>query len=102
VPDFAQETTVILDVITLDSTACAPCLYMMDAAIKAAAKTSTAVTVREHKIKSREGIGYMVRMGLQNIPAICIDGKAAFISQIPDTDTLVKAIEDRAREMGKL
>ena len=59
------------------------------------------VEVREHKIKSREGIGYMANMGVKNIPAICIDGEPKFISIIPDIGTLVKAIEDRAQEMGK-
>lgn len=97
-PDYAKEEAVILDVITLDSAACAPCLYMVDAAIKAAAKTSARVEVREHKIKSRDGIGYMCRLHVPNIPSICIDGVPTFLSQIPDTDTLVAAIERRAAE----
>jgi uroporphyrinogen decarboxylase len=100
-PNFAQEKAVIVDCITLDSAACAPCLYTLDAAIRAAERASVPVEVREHKIKSREGIGYMANLGVKNIPAICIDGEPRFISQIPDGDTLVKAIEDKAREMGK-
>ncbi len=100
-PNFAQEKAVIVDCITLDSAACAPCLYTLDAALRAAARASVTVEVREHKIKSREGIGYMANMGVKNIPAICIDGEPKFISIIPDIGTLVKAIEDRAQEMGK-
>lgn len=102
IPNFAQELKVIIDVITIDSAACAPCLYMLDAAIKAADNTSIPVQVREHKIKSREGIGYMVRLGVQNIPTACIDGEVMFVSQIPDTGTFVKAIEESARRYGKL
>jgi len=101
IPDFAKEPAVIVDCITLDSSACAPCLYTLDAAIKAAEKSSVRVEVREHKIKSREGIGYMVRMGLEKIPAICVDGEARFISQIPDVDTLVRVIEEKARAKGR-
>ncbi len=101
IPDFRAEKEVILDVITLDSSGCAPCLYMLDAAIKAADRSAVPVQVREHKIKSREGIGYMVRMGVKNIPTVCIDGEVTFISQIPDGDTFVKAIERRAKEQGK-
>jgi uroporphyrinogen decarboxylase len=100
-PNFAQEKAVIVDCITLDSAACAPCLYTLDAVLRAAERVNVAVEVREHKIKSREGIGYMANMGIKNIPAICIDGEPKFISIIPDIDTLVKAIEDKAREMGK-
>lgn len=95
-PDYDAEDAVILDVITLDSTACAPCQYMMDAATRAAEKTSVKVEVREHKIKDRDGIGYMCRLNVENIPSICIDGTPRFLSQIPDTDTLVAAIEERA------
>ncbi len=101
IPNFLEEKSVILDVITLDSSGCAPCLYMLDAAIKAAAQVDLPVEVREHKIKSREGIGYMTRMGVRNIPTVCIDGQVKFISQIPDTETFVKAILDRAKELGK-
>jgi uroporphyrinogen decarboxylase len=102
VPDFKAEKSVILDCITLDSAACAPCLYTLDIAIKAAEKAHVPVEVREHKIKSREGIGYMVRMGVEKIPAICIDGEAKYISIIPDSDTLARAIVEKARENGKL
>ncbi len=97
-PDYAKEDAVILDVITLDSSACAPCLYMVDAAIKASEKTNVPVDVREHKIKSRDGIGYMCRLDVKGIPTICIDGKPTFLSKIPDTDTLVEAIEARYKE----
>jgi hypothetical protein len=44
----------------------------------------------------------MVRLGVQNIPTACIDGEVMFVSQIPDTGTFVKAIEESARRYGKL
>jgi uroporphyrinogen decarboxylase len=97
-PNYEQEDKVILDVITLDSSACAPCLYMVDAAIKAADASEVDVDVREHKIKSREGIGYMCRLDVQNVPTICIDGKPTFRSQIPDSETLLAAISARYKE----
>lgn len=99
-PDYAARTDVTIDVITLDSAGCAPCLYMVDAARKAAAKAAGAVRVREHKIKTREGLGYMHHLGVANIPTICIDGEAAFVSVIPDLDTIVRAIENKAQAKG--
>ncbi len=101
IPDFTSEKAVILDVITLDSAGCAPCLYMLDAAIRAADRANAPTEVREHKIKSREGIGYMTRMGVKNIPTVCIDGEVKFISQIPDQGTFIRAIEEIARKNGK-
>lgn len=97
-PDYDEEEAVILDCVTLDSAACAPCQYMMDAARAAAAQASVPVQVKEHKIKRREGIGVMCRLDVKNVPTICIDGVPEFISIIPDANTLVAAIERRYRE----
>lgn len=97
-PDYGNRDVVFVDVITLDSSACAPCLYMVDAARNAAEKAHCYVTVREHKVKTRDGIGYMCRLHVENIPSICIDGRVRFSSQIPDRETLIAAIEARAKE----
>ncbi len=97
-PDYDDTEQVVLDVITLDSAACAPCQYMMDAARAAAEQADAPVTVNEHKIKRREGIGVMCRLDVKNVPTICVDGVPAFISIIPDANTLVEAIEQRYRE----
>ncbi len=97
-PNYEDMEQVVLDVITLDSAACAPCQYMMDGARAAAAQATAPVTVNEHKIKRREGIGVMCKLDVKNVPTICVDGVPAFISIIPDTNTLVEAIEARYRE----
>lgn len=96
VPEYQQHREVIVDVITLDSTSCAPCQYMMDAVQKAAQNSFVKVYINEHKIKARAGIGMMKKLGVKNLPTICIDGEVAFASVIPDMKTLVKAIESKA------
>lgn len=95
-PDYHGARAVILDVITLDSTSCAPCQYMMEAVEKASDAAMVKVWINEHKIKVREGIGMMVKLGVKNLPTICINGEPAFASIIPDQTTLVKAIEKAA------
>lgn len=92
-PAYDKAQGVILDVITLDSTSCAPCQYMMEAVEKAAEAAAVTCYVNEHKIKVREGIGMMVKLGVKNLPTICINGEVAFSSIIPDRNTLVAAIE---------
>lgn len=91
-PDYARERDVIVDVVTLDSASCAPCQYMVSAAAEAAARCPARVTVREHKITTHAGLGYMHKLGVPNLPAICIDGVPTFISIIPDANTLVRAL----------
>jgi uroporphyrinogen decarboxylase len=96
VPPYGEHKEVILDVITLDSTSCAPCQYMMEAVERAARDAFVKVYINEHKIKARAGLGMMKKLGVTNLPTICIDGEIVFASIIPDTRTLVKAIEARA------
>jgi uroporphyrinogen decarboxylase len=96
VTPYHKYKEVVVDVITLDSTSCAPCQYMMEAVERAAADAFVKVYINEHKIKARAGLGMMKKLGVRNLPTICIDGEIAFASIIPDTKTLVKAIEARA------
>jgi uroporphyrinogen decarboxylase len=95
-PDYKSAKTVLVDVITLDSTSCAPCQYMMEAVEKAVAKAGIICYVNEHKIKVRQGIGMMVKLGVKNLPTICINGEVRFASIIPDQKTLVDAIRQAA------
>jgi uroporphyrinogen decarboxylase len=96
VTQYHKYKEVVVDVITLDSTSCAPCQYMMEAVECAAAEAFVKVYINEHKIKARAGLGMMKKLGVRNLPTICIDGEIAFASIIPDIKTLVKAIEARA------
>ncbi|MCL1856956.1 MAG: uroporphyrinogen decarboxylase family protein [Kiritimatiellaeota bacterium] len=100
-PDYTKKGVVRVDLITLDSTSCAPCQYMTDAAERAAKAAKTGdvkVEVVEHKIKVREGIGMMVKLGVKALPTLCIDGNVLFISLIPDQPTLIAAIEKAAAQ----
>ena len=83
-----------IDVITLDSASCAPCPYMMDAVHRAAVAAGKPVLVKEHRIATREGLAAMQKLGVKNLPTICIDGQVAFVSLIPDQRTLVARIEE--------
>ncbi len=97
VPDYAAEPDVYLDIITLDSATCPPCQYMLAAAEQVARKTPR-VVVREHKIKNRDGLGYMTKLKATAIPTICIDGKPVFSSIIPNQTTLAQAVQQAAEQ----
>lgn len=94
-PDYDTDRSLYIDVITLDSASCAPCQYMMDAVRRAAGRLGGSVCVTEHRITTREGLAMMARLGVSNLPTICIDGQAKFISIIPDQNTLVAAMQER-------
>lgn len=93
IPEYKKLDPVIVDVVTLDSAGCAPCAYMLHAAQEGAKASGLDVEVLEHKITGRDGLGYMVKLGVSAIPSVCIDGKEQFASIIPDRDVLVDALK---------
>jgi uroporphyrinogen decarboxylase len=97
-PDYQSDPRVYVDVVTLDSASCAPCQYMMDAVNRAATKAEGMMIVKEHRITTREGIGMMRKLGVQQVPSICIDGEVRYASLIPDQNTLVETLTGRSTE----
>lgn len=95
---YGQRDKVIVDIITLDSEACAPCQYMVDAVRRVAPEFEGIVEWREHKIKYRESLVFMTSLMVRNVPAICIDGQIKFVSRIPPRDELIAAIQQRINE----
>ena len=93
-----SKSKVMIDIITLDSSSCAPCQYMVDAVERASQKFGDQVIFKEHRIKEAEGVQMMVSLGVRNLPTIVMDGNIEFISQIPP----VSKIEDRIQHYLKL
>jgi glutaredoxin len=85
---------VVIDIVTLDSSSCAPCQYMVNAVERASLPFGEKVIFREHKITKRAGVQMMASLGVKNLPTIVIDGNIEFISQIPP----VSQIESKIRE----
>lgn len=96
--DYGQSDKVIVDIVTLDSEGCAPCQYMVEAVRSVAPHFEGIVDWREHKIKNPEALTYMGGFFVKNIPTICIDGRIAFVSQIPAKNELIEAIQNRIFE----
>lgn len=96
--EYGQTDKVIVDIITLDSEACAPCQYMVESVRAVTPEFEGIVEWREHKIKYRESLVFMTSLMVRNVPTICIDGKIRFVSRIPPRDELIKAIQERINE----
>ena len=96
--DYGQSDKVIVDIVTLDSEACAPCQYMVESVRAIAPEFEGIVEWREHKIKYRESLVFMTSLMVKNIPTICIDGIITFVSRIPSRDELIAAVQKRIFE----
>ena len=89
-----RDDKVVIDIITLDSSSCAPCQYMVAAVERAVESFGEDVIYKEHKIKDKEGVQMMASLGVKNIPTIVMNGNLEFISQIPP----IKRIEEKIQE----
>jgi MtaA/CmuA family methyltransferase len=96
--EYGRSDQVIIDVVTLDSESCAPCQYMVEAVRLAVESFHGLVVWREHKIKERDSVEFMMGLMVKNIPTICIDGRIKFVSLIPSRQELIKAIQERLNE----
>ncbi len=96
--EYGKSDKVIVDIVTLDSEACAPCQYMVDSVRKITPEFDGLVEWREHKIKYRESLVFMTSLMVRNIPTICIDGEIKFVSRIPPREELIAAIQKRINE----
>jgi uroporphyrinogen decarboxylase len=99
-PDYSDTSKVYVDVITLDSASCAPCQYMMEAVKTASGEFGSKLSIKEYKIKEKEAVAVMLKLGVKNIPTICIDGEVKFVSIIPDIDTLRIAFDEALAAKG--
>jgi len=99
--DYGGSDKIKLDIITLDSEACAPCQYMVEAVKQIAPEFAGVIEWREHKIKTKAAIELMAALNVKNIPTICIDGKIAFISTIPRKEELIAAVYQRLMERAR-
>ncbi len=94
-----DKTKVVIDIITLDSSSCAPCQYMVDAVSRAVESFGDKVVYKEHRIKEMHGVQMMATLGVKNIPTIVMDGSIEFISQIPPiNDIKAKITEHLAKK----
>ena len=92
-PDYPNLARPLMEVFTLDSSACAACGYMLAAAVRAAETLPGKIDLVEYKITRPENIARLMRMGIKNLPAILINGELKFNSLIPSQHELLATIE---------
>lgn len=98
-PNYADTSVVNIDVVTLDSESCAPCQYMMNA-VRQASEGLENVVYSEHKVKEKTAVITMIKLGVSNIPTICIDGVIKHVSIIPPVEVLRNEIKEVLTSKG--
>lgn len=94
-----MEGKLIIDIVTLDSSSCAPCQYMVDAVARAVEPFGEKVVYKEHRIKEMDGVRMMKSLGVQSIPSIVMNGNVEFASRIPPIELLRERIGKHLEKM---
>jgi len=92
-PDYKNLPKPLVEVFTLDSSTCAACGYMLNAAQRAVNEFGGRVDMFEYKMTSPENVARLNAMGIKNLPSIVINGELKFSSLIPSNRELVAEIE---------
>jgi uroporphyrinogen decarboxylase len=94
IPDYKNRDKVLIELFTLDPDQCAACTYMVNCVtdIYDEIKADAEYVVYRYNIK--EDVARTMKMGLTNLPTMCIDGEPKYVSIIPDKSELIAAIAE--------
>lgn len=97
-PDYAGREKVLVELFTLDPDQCAACGYMVQLVEDHMAEVADIAERVVYRYTVKEDIARTVKMGLTNLPTMCIDGKPAWVSIIPSGDEFVQAVRKAAAD----
>lgn len=94
IPDYENLDKVLVELFTLDPDQCAACTYMVRSVMDIYDEIKDKADYIVYRYNIKEDIARTQKMGLSNLPTMCINGKPKFISLIPGKEELLKAIEE--------
>lgn len=98
IPDYKNLDKVLIEIFTLDSDTCAACTYMLKSVTDIYDEIKDIADYVEYKYTVKENIARTKKMGLTNLPTMCIDGEIKWVSIIPDKTQLLVEIKKCQRK----
>lgn len=98
IPDYANADKVIIELFLLDPEQCAACTYMLASVEDNWDYLKDMAEYRVYKYFIKEDIARTRKMGVANLPTMCINGEQKFISIIPSREELVEAVKAAAKK----
>ena len=93
IPDYANLDKVLIELFLLDPDQCAACTYMLAAVEDAYKDIKDIAEYRVYKYFIKEDIARTRKMGLTNLPTMCINGEQKYISIIPNKQELITEVK---------
>lgn len=97
-PDYDNLDKVLIELFMLDSDTCAACTYMYKFVVDAYDEIKDIAEYVEYKLTVKGNIARVKKMGLKNLPAICVNGDIKWVSVIPDREEFITTIKSYAKK----
>lgn len=98
IPDYANSEKVIVELFLLDPDQCAACTYMLNSVVDAFDDIKEIAEYRVYKYFIKEDIARTRKMGLTNLPTMCVNGDIKWVSIIPSREEFVNTIKEYAKK----
>ena len=97
IPDYANSEKVIVELFLLDPDQCAACTYMLSSVVDAFDEIKDIAEYRVYKYFIKEDIARTRKMGLKNLPTMCVNGDIKWVSIIPAREEFVNTVREYAK-----
>ncbi|HZK02754.1 MAG TPA: hypothetical protein VFC96_07825, partial [Anaerovoracaceae bacterium] len=97
-PDYENLDKVLIELFLIDPEQCAACTYMYNSIVDAYDDFKDIADYKVYYYYIREDIARTKKMGIQNLPTICINGEQKWISIIPSKDELIEEIKKNVKK----
>ena len=94
IPDYANLDKVLIECFLLDPEQCAACTYMLASVEDNWDELKDMADYRVYKYFIKEDIARTRKMGIANLPTMCINGEQKYISIIPSKEELIEAVKE--------
>lgn len=100
-PDYDNLDKVLIELFLLDPKQCAACTYMLASVEDIYEEIKDIAEYRVYYYYIKEDIARTAKMGLTNLPTMCINGQPKWVSIIPNKDQLMEDIKAAQEAMKK-
>lgn len=91
-PDYKNLDKVLIELFLLDPDQCAACTYMLNSVVDAFDEIKDIAEYAVYKYTIKEDIARTRKMGLTNLPTMCVNGEIKWVSMIPSKEEFVSEV----------
>jgi len=91
-PDYKNLDKVLIELFLLDPDQCAACTYMLNNVVDAYDDFKDFAEYKVYKYFIKEDIARTAKMGIKNLPTMCVNGEQKWISIIPSKAEMLEEI----------